>query len=85
MTEYNGQVYVDKYYLVFDMPVTKGVSGSPVFSKDDEEYKIVAIHAKDIKPLIKNFKASLRLTNEIFEYMNKNFTQLCYKWDCGKF
>ena len=67
------------------MPVTKGVSGNPVFPKDDEDYKIVAVHAKDINPLIKDFEASLKLTNEIFEYMKKNFTQLYFYWNCSKY
>ena len=65
------------------MPLTKGVSGSPVFCKDDKNYKIVAVHAKDINPLIKDFKASLKLTNKIFEYMKKNFIELYYKWNCS--
>ena len=45
----------------------------------------MAVHAKDINPLIKGFKASLKLRSEIFEYMEKNFTQLYYEWTCGKY
>ena len=66
------------------MPVTKGVSGGPVFCKDDEDFKIVAVHAKDIKPLINNFKASLKLRSEIYEYIKIKFTQLYYQWNCSR-
>ena len=57
---------MDKYYFVFDMPVTKGVSGSPVFSRDDEDYKIVGVHTKNIEKLIRSFHASLKLRTEMF-------------------
>ena len=67
MTEYNGEVFVDKYYFVFDMPVKSGTSGSPLFKSDDEDYKIIGIHAKDIERLIRSFYATLKLRREIFE------------------
>jgi V8-like Glu-specific endopeptidase len=75
---------VDKYFFVFDMPVTKGVSGSPVFRGDDEDFKIVSAHTKNIDKLITSFHASLKLRTEIFENMKENITQLCYSWDCSK-
>ena len=67
------------------MPVTKGVSGSPVFCRDDEDYKIVSVHTKNIEKLISSFHVSLKLRAEIFEYMQENFTQLYYEWDCSKY
>ena len=49
MTEYNGEVNVDKHYFVFDMPVKTGTSGSPLFKNDDEDFKIIGIYAKEFE------------------------------------
>jgi len=75
---------VDKYYFIFEIPVTKGVSGSPVFRGDDKDFKIVGVHSKNIEKLISSFHASLKLRTEIFEDIQKNLTQLCYSWNCSK-
>ena len=85
MIEYNGEIFVDKYYFVLEMPVKSGTSGSPLFKSDDEDYKIIGIHAKDIEGLITSFYASLKLRREILIYMQENFTQLYYEWNCGKY
>ena len=58
---------MDKYYFIFDMPVTTGVSGSPFFRGDDEDFKIVSVHTKKIDKLITSFHAFLKLRTEIFE------------------
>ena len=74
---------MDKFYFVFNMPVTKGVSGSPVICQDDDDFKIVGLHAKKMEKLIKTYHASLRLRKEIIYDVKENFTYLCYKWDGG--
>ena len=58
---------MDEYYFIFGMPITTGVSGSPVFRGDDEDFKIVSAHTKNIDQLITSFHASLKLRTEIFE------------------
>ena len=58
---------MDEYYFIFDMPVSTGVSGSPVFRGDDKDFKIVSVHNKNIDKLISSFHASLKLRTEIFE------------------
>ena len=75
---------MDKYYFVFNMPVTKGVSGSPVICKDDEEFKIVGLHAKNMERLIKTYHASLKLRVEIIDDVKENFNYLCYMWNGSK-
>ena len=69
------------------MPVISETSGSPLLKSDDEDYKIIGIHAKDIERVIKSRSvcATLKLRSEIFEYMKKNFTQLCYYYNCCKY
>lgn len=78
LVEYNGSVYVDKYYFLYNMPIIKGVAGAPVYVKDDKDYKIIAIHAKDIDRLIRSYRASLRLRCDMLEDIKTNFTESLY-------
>ena len=74
---------MDQYCFVYKMPTKIGVSGSPLFFKDDQDFKIIGIHSANFKFKGEVVKASLKLRSGNFEFMKENFTQLYYSYDCS--
>ena len=83
--EYRGESFSDKYYFITSMPTDNGVSGSPLIRKDEPNFQIIGLHAKKIRAFAGNFKAALKLRDEMFEQIEDKFQSTLHFYNCSKF